>query len=213
METGASSLPGAPCLREGGLRKTWGHPGLHTFNRILKLQVEKTKQKQYIYLVQIRIYVECHNQRLCLVEDYILTCSISLVFNAIALERLFSWLSSYNSVPSVVFDSGSSVWSINKGAVASTLKTEEVLSYFLKGHRDLRWSKWSLREDYIKRKCCLINFKKKSGRLSSCVAAVSSGCSKASDPMSQTILLVQPTKRPKAGRWLWVCEWVPSRCL
>lgn len=74
------------------------------------------------------------NHELCLSEDCILTCSISLVFDAMALERLLSWLSSYNSVPSVVFDSGSSVWSINKGAMDPALKTEEVLSYFLKGH-------------------------------------------------------------------------------
>lgn len=69
------------------------------------------------------------------VEDDILTCSISLVFEAMALERLLSWLSSYSSVPSTVFDSGSSVWSINKGAVDPALKTEEVLGYFLEGHR------------------------------------------------------------------------------
>ena len=73
-----------------------------------------------------------------MLEDAILTCSISLVFKAMALERLLSWLSSYISVPSVVFDSGSSVWSINKGAVDPALKTEEVHSHFPEGHRTFK---------------------------------------------------------------------------
>lgn len=60
-------------------------------------------------------------------------------------------------MPSVVFDSGSSVWSINKGAMDPVLKTEEVLSYLLKRHRSIfeMLDVVASRRLY-KRKCCLI---------------------------------------------------------
>lgn len=141
-------------------RNTWGCLLISTYiHGILKLQDEKTNQ--FIYSAQIYTQSDT-NQELCLPEDCILTCSISLVFDAMALERLLIWLSSYNSVPSVVFDSGSSVWSINKGAMDPVLKTEEVLCYFLKGHKRIFEIAYVVTNRRLStKKCCLINFKKR----------------------------------------------------
>ena len=93
---------------------------LHSNFRVMS----ENNKMNYIYSINV-LTTMCkvtETKDYVLKEGWILTCSISLVFDAIALERLVSWLSSNNSMPSVTFDSGSSGWSINNGAVDPAFK-------------------------------------------------------------------------------------------